>query len=112
MLEGGGEEQALEIFEGFVQARGWGGETEEVSASEKFGFRHEAGGASSRLVEKVVPRVDVVLLEGGESLQYVVGGRMRLGVEECPSFIYGWFCGGGERVGHLAAGILPRWAER
>ena len=79
MLKGGGEEQALEILEGFVQARGWGRETEEVSASEKFSFRHEAGGGSSWLVDKVVPRVDVMLPVGGESLQDVVSGRMRLG---------------------------------
>ena len=93
----------MEVFECLVEARGWGRETKKVSASEEFCFRQELGWSSSWSVDNVVPRVDAMLQERGESLQDVVSGMMRLGVEECPSFVHGWCCGGGGRVGDLAS---------
>ena len=55
------------------------------------------------MIDKVVPRIDVVLQERGEALQDVMCEWVRLGVEEGSSFIGGWRCGKSEGLGDLAA---------
>jgi hypothetical protein len=55
-------------------------ESEEVSAAEDFWESHKSGRAASGLVNEVVPCVDVVLPEGGEALEDVMCGRIRLRV--------------------------------
>ena len=55
------------------------------------------------MIDEVVPRVDVVLPEGGEALQDVMCAWVGLGVKEGASVIGGWRCGSGEGLGNLAA---------